>query len=355
MTNSGHRPRRLLSRLALPLVLLLLAGGSAMVTARAVSTSRTGQVSKTHVAVAEGTSLPDPAATDADAVTVDVPAAPANEVDAPAPSQSAVPPPGRTVVVPILCYHYIRINPDPTSKVGFRLSVTPDNFAAQMAYLKFIGAHPVTFADLMAAMGSGPPLPPHAVVLTFDDGYEDFASAATPILVQNGFIATDYVVSGFIGRSNYMSAQEVKGVVAAGMIVGGHTVHHVALASISPALAQTEITVGKASLEQLIGRPVVDFAYPYGSYSPAVALMVQQAGFRDAVTLFNGYTQYSSRRYTLSRWEVGGGDSLASFAAKALLPRPPASFHPTTAASILVPRFTNAAASGPMMFERGYF
>jgi hypothetical protein len=37
--------------------------------------------------------------------------------------------------VPILMYHYIRVNPDPADTVGYGLSVTPDDFNQQMAYL----------------------------------------------------------------------------------------------------------------------------------------------------------------------------------------------------------------------------
>src|SRR5215470_4484057 len=48
----------------------------------------------------------------------------------PQPHEVAIVPPGRPAVrVPILMYHYIRVNPDPADRLGFNLSVTPADFA----------------------------------------------------------------------------------------------------------------------------------------------------------------------------------------------------------------------------------
>src|SRR5205807_9383723 len=83
---------------------------------------------------------------------------------------------GHRVSVPVLMYHYIRINPHPGDRVGFNLSVTPQHFAQQMQLLHDAGAHAVTLADLDRALNGEFQLPPHPVVLTFDGGYDDFAT-----------------------------------------------------------------------------------------------------------------------------------------------------------------------------------
>jgi peptidoglycan/xylan/chitin deacetylase (PgdA/CDA1 family) len=242
---------------------------------------------------------------------------------------------GARLVVPILMYHYIRVNPVPTDKVGFGLSVTPDAFATQMAYLHSVGAHTVTLAQVMAALKGGPGLPPRSVVLTFDDGHDDFATQAVPIMKRYGFVGTDYVVPGFLGHTSYMTSDQVKQVYAEGMVIGAHTVHHVALADVSYPVAQAEIDGSKQLLEQLLGHPVLDFAYPYGSYDPAVGNLVRLAGFRDAVTTYSSDVQYASLPFVLNRYKVGGGESLAAFAAQALLPPPPLGWTGPTAAQLL--------------------
>jgi peptidoglycan/xylan/chitin deacetylase (PgdA/CDA1 family) len=230
---------------------------------------------------------------------------------------------GARLVVPILMYHYIRVNPVASDTVGFGLSVTPDAFAQQMAYLHSVGGHTVTLAQVMSALNGGPGLPSRSVVLTFDDGHDDFATQAVPVMQRYGFVGTDFVVPGFLGHTSYMTAAQVKQVDAIGMVIGAHTVHHVALASVSLYVAQAEIDGSKQLLEQLLGHPVLDFAYPYGSYDAAVGNLVRAAGFRDAATTYNGDVQYASLPFVLNRYKVMGGESLATFAGQALLPPPP--------------------------------
>ncbi len=244
---------------------------------------------------------------------------------APQPSIVAIPL-TRHLDVPILYYHYIRaIAPTPLNLSGFDLSIPPGLFAEQMALLHVEGAHTITIRTLMSALAGTATLPSHPVVLTFDDGYADFATAAEPVLARYGFVATDYVVSGFIGRRGYMTAAQVCAMDAAGMVIGSHTVHHIDLAAVPLAEARAEIDGDKAALARLLGHPVLDFAYPYGSFNATVVQLVQQAGFADAVTTMVGSIQAPDGRFLLHRTPLGGAPSLAIFARDAQLPQPTAS------------------------------
>src|SRR5262245_26844927 len=78
-----------------------------------------------------------------------------------------------SVRVPILMYHYIRVNPVAQDRAGADLSVTPRDFTLQMQLLVATGFQSISLDDLTAALTSGRALPPRPVVLTFDDGYED--------------------------------------------------------------------------------------------------------------------------------------------------------------------------------------
>lgn len=243
----------------------------------------------------------------------------------PTPSpQLLVAPLGPRVTVPILVYHYIRVNPVASDRVGYNLSVTPQLFAEQMELLHEDGVVPITFDTLMNALSGHGGLPPHPVILTFDDGYADFATAAQPVLTRQGFSAVTYVVGGFINRPGYMSAEQVRAADAAGMVVGAHTMHHVNLARLSLLAASAEITGSKSTLEQLLGHPVLDFAYPYGGFTPAVESLVQQAGFREAVSTLGGTLQTWAGRFALRRTHMGGAQDLAFFARAAGLPVPDA-------------------------------
>jgi peptidoglycan/xylan/chitin deacetylase (PgdA/CDA1 family) len=233
-------------------------------------------------------------------------------------------PNGDGISLPILTYHWIRVNPVPTDQLGYHLSVTPANFAHQMDFLRFAGVHTLTLAEAMTALETGKPLPPRSVVLTFDDGYADFATAAVPALRRDGLVGTVYVVSGFVGRPAYMNADQVRQVDQEGMVVGCHTVNHVDLARTSPQVASMQITVSHQQLEALVGHKVVDFAYPYGGFTPGVAQMVLNDGFREAVTTMGGTVLRLHQRGVWPRLHVDGADNLDSFAYKALTGTQPA-------------------------------
>jgi peptidoglycan/xylan/chitin deacetylase (PgdA/CDA1 family) len=225
---------------------------------------------------------------------------------------------GSTVNVPVLLYHYIRVVRNACDSLGMSLSVTPTVFNQQLTLLQVSGYHVISLDTLMEAVLHGGRLPTHPVVLTFDDGYADFATAAVPILLAHQMTATDFVVPGFFGRTAYMTTEQVQIVQAQGMSIGAHTMHHVALAHVSAATAQSEIANSRAYLQELLGVSVTDFAYPYGDFNGAVELLVWKAGFRDGFTAAPGTRQSAPLRFALPRLRVGNG--LGYFASELGIP-----------------------------------
>jgi peptidoglycan/xylan/chitin deacetylase (PgdA/CDA1 family) len=217
--------------------------------------------------------------------------------------------------VPILTYHYIRVNPDRYDRMGFALSVTPADFAAQMDWLARNGYHPITTEDLYAFLQGARGLPSKPVILTFDDGYTDFFTTALPVLISHDFRAEAYVVSGFVGQPGYMTAAQVREADRSGIEIGSHTVSHANLATASFGAVRAQIAESKAFLEQLIGHPVVSFCYPSGKFNSAVASQVAAAGYHDATTTYFGYRHALGDRYIWTRLRVSGGEPLDQFAA----------------------------------------
>lgn len=218
------------------------------------------------------------------------------------------------VKVPILTYHYIQINPDPRDLLGFALSVTPADFAAQMDWLAANGFHPITPSDLFAFLSGTRGLPSRPVILSFDDGYADFYTTALPILRAHDFTAVAYIVSGFVGQPGYMTAAQITEADRIGIEIGSHTVSHANLARSSPGNVQYQVAASKQALEQLLGHPVVSFCYPSGQYNGSVAAAVQAAGYQDATTTAFGFVHYMYDRYTWSRLRISGGENLGDFA-----------------------------------------
>ena len=97
-------------------------------------------------------------------------------------------------VVPILLYHSIAEDVPPAFS---EWAVSPAVFADQMISLFEHRYTPITVSQLSAAMtGSNERLPDRPVVITFDDGFADFYTAALPILKRYGFPATLYIPTG---------------------------------------------------------------------------------------------------------------------------------------------------------------
>jgi peptidoglycan/xylan/chitin deacetylase (PgdA/CDA1 family) len=142
-------------------------------------------------------------------------------------------PPGRSVIrVPILMYHYVRVNPDPRDRLGFNLSVTPADFKSQMDWLVGNDYHPIDFDDLRGYLLGHGELPARPVVITLDDGYRDLYTAAFPILRAHGFKAVSYVVSGFLGSPTNVTREQLLEMDANGIEIASHTVSHVDLTKV---------------------------------------------------------------------------------------------------------------------------
>src|SRR4030088_3603267 len=96
-------------------------------------------------------------------------------------------------------------------------------------------------------------LPSRPVVLTFDDGYADFFTAAVPVLQSHGFTATSFVITGRMGRGGFMTPNQVVAADGMGFTIGAHTVDHVPLAAQPATRASWEIRQSKLTLEGLLG------------------------------------------------------------------------------------------------------
>jgi peptidoglycan/xylan/chitin deacetylase (PgdA/CDA1 family) len=229
----------------------------------------------------------------------------------------AVIPYGRkTLELPILMYHYIRVPPlkriDP---VGYNLSVAPSVFAAQMDWLAAHGYHPVTFEDVRLYWQRVTPLPSRPVIITLDDGYQDLYTTAFPILTAHGFTAVAYIVTGFVGERGYVTQEEIREMDHAGIEIGAHTVNHADLARAPQPWLTYQVSESKSWLEKLVGHHVLDMAYPSGKYNAAAILAVERTGYYSAVTEQVSLLHTQADRYAWGRVRVAGGETLALFIA----------------------------------------
>ena len=168
----------------------------------------------------------------------------------------------------ILMYHSISTASGPTS-------ISPAVFEAQMAELAASGAPVVSLDDLANARTGGTDLPPRAVILTFDDGFQDFADAAWPIIQARNWPVTVFLPTGHVGRCEgwrgiaeparkLMNWDTIIRLANTGVDFGAHSVSHPDLTAMSPEVRRAELIRSKEEITQRLGKAPAHFAPPYG-------------------------------------------------------------------------------------------
>lgn len=237
-----------------------------------------------------------------------------------------------TAAVPILMYHSVSTG----GARGFRrFTVAPRLFEEHVRVMRDQGHTALSVSDLVERRTRGAAPPRRAVVLTFDDGFDDFYTAAMPILTKYDVAATLYVVSGCLGATSRWLAGAGEGnrpmlswsrlaeVRKLGIEIGAHTVTHKALDAIPAAEARAEIEGSKRDLEDRLGEPVTSFAYPFGFHSKRVRAMVIAAGFTSACAVRYGSSPVHDDRFALAR-HIARHDASAEDIGAILDGRPPA-------------------------------
>ena len=210
------------------------------------------------------------------------------------------------VSVPILTYHSI-------DESGSVISTASDVFRRQMKYLSETNYNVVSLSDLVRSLVDKTPIPPKTVVLTFDDGFQNFYTAAFPVLTQYRFNATVFLVTDYCGkyndwtgnpsdlpRSKLLSWQEIKELNESGIDFGSHTRSHPDLKKLPAEKVKKEVVESKLAIEEALGCEVTTFAYPYGSYNAAVKRAAEET-FGSACSTKLGKVQRGSDRYSLER------------------------------------------------------
>jgi peptidoglycan/xylan/chitin deacetylase (PgdA/CDA1 family) len=201
-------------------------------------------------------------------------------------------------------------------------------FQAQMAFLHRFRYRILSLDEALVCLNGHQPMPKRAVVLTFDDGYENFYEYAWPVLAHYRFPAMVYLLSGLLGQPSSWFARDgratprlmdparVLQLHAAGVDFGSHGVEHTKLAEAEAARVHDEVTRSKRQLEALLDAEVQHFCYPYGSHDLAAVAAVQAAGYHSAVTCQRAAATAAFDPLLLPRKAISYGDNLLGYAWK---------------------------------------
>jgi peptidoglycan/xylan/chitin deacetylase (PgdA/CDA1 family) len=103
----------------------------------------------------------------------------------------------------------------------------------------------------------------------------------------------------------HLGRASIEALVGSGMSVGFHTLRHQILTPLADGELEAALTEGRRELEEIVGRPLLHFAYPHGKADRRTADKVRDVGYAAAWTGRPEPMQRRSDRYLLGRWEPG--------------------------------------------------
>lgn len=226
--------------------------------------------------------------------------------------------------VPVLCYHHIKDIPV-VSKSSMGYEVTVRQFKEQMKALADSGYKTILPDEYYNYLVYGDPLPEKPVMITYDDTDEEQFSIAKPEMDKYGFKGVYFIMTISIGRPRYMSKEQIRQLSDEGHVIASHTWDHhrvdryiVGDRMIPDGKKQKkfndwDVQLGntKKKLEEITGKPVEHFAYPFGIWSSEGIPEIQKRGYKMAYQLSTKRDSlqplYTARRIIVSpEWSAPG-------------------------------------------------
>jgi len=230
--------------------------------------------------------------------------------------------------VPILTYHSISQNLFGKVHPYHHINTPVSIFAVQMRWLRQAGYRTIRLSELMNGFETARDFS-RSVVLTFDDGYQDFYTDAFPLLKQFGFTATVFLATDRIRDTSvrvegadYLTWNEVRSLHSEGVEFGYHSVPHADLRSLGPEQIDYELGYSKETIEQRIGAPVESFSYPFAlpeedrNFIRYLADALQNVGYSNGVSSAIGRAEPRDSRFFLPRLSVNSWDDVELLRAK---------------------------------------
>ncbi|TCC89305.1 polysaccharide deacetylase family protein [Pedobacter frigiditerrae] len=191
--------------------------------------------------------------------------------------------------VPILCYHQVRNWKATDGKVGKDYIVEIQNFKDQMKMLADSGYHTILPDQLYAYLNTGAKLPSKPIMLTFDDTDLDQFTIVNPTLKKLGYKAVYFIMTVSIGKKgkfvDYMSSDQIKQLADEGNVIGSHTYDHKNFKKYAGKDWEEQLDKPTKRLEEITGKKMTEFAYPFGLWNAEGIPELKKRGFRMAYQL----------------------------------------------------------------------
>lgn len=193
----------------------------------------------------------------------------------------------------ILMYH--RVN----DEIKKELSVKKNSFKWHMKYLINKNFKVISINEAIEKIIKNE-INDRYVVLTFDDGYDDYYYNAFPVLKKYDFKSILYIVSEYVGQkrkfwwdkdleySELLDWNKIKELIDSNLVdIGSHTCNHIDLKNLDIKEMEYEIIGSKNNIENKLGIVIEHFAYPRGIYSKQAEEIIVR-NYKSAVLIEEG-------------------------------------------------------------------
>jgi len=193
--------------------------------------------------------------------------------------------------LPILGYHYVVPDDQEIPESKKFLEVHASKFEEQIDYMtNMLGCRWFTLGELMENyILKNEKIPKQACAINFDDGRKDGYTRIFPILEKYGVVATFYVITDLLGKSAYMTWEQIDELYRAGHEIGSHTLFGGSILNtkwFEEKFGQvfnhedlvSQVKDSKEKLEKR-GYEIKTFAYPLGEWSDDIVQVVKESGY----------------------------------------------------------------------------
>jgi len=227
--------------------------------------------------------------------------------------------------IPILMYHSISDKNEDHLHPYFRLNTKVDIFKNHMNFLARNSYQVIGLSETINLIKKKNGANQRYVVITFDDGYEDFYHGAYPVLQEFGYNATVYLPTSYIDDTfngiKCLKWGQIEELSRGGITFGSHTVTHPRLVLLpGQTEVETELRESKKIIEDNIGIEIRDFSYPfafpeeYKDFKAMLNSILANLNYQSCVTTIIG-TRHESP-YLLKRIPVNTYDDEVFFKSK---------------------------------------
>ncbi len=230
--------------------------------------------------------------------------------------------------VPVLMLHRVADSSSPELQ---RYTLAPERLDRILLELRRLGYYSLSLDELHRHMRNRSDIPGRPLILSFDDGYQDFADTAWPIVRRNGFSAVSFIVSDRVGQSSdwdrhlgptypLMSVDEIQRLASEGCEFGSHLATHRSLDVIDNEACLREALESRIQITNWLGSAPIAVAPPYGQVTQSSARLLQAAGYPLVFTTEHGHTSVFDSGLNLHRIEVTALESYQTIIGKMRAP-----------------------------------